>query len=216
MKTKAWGWLVLLLIPGCLLVQPLDEAKPDAEGSAGGAGKASAQAGSGGKQAGGSGSGTAGSGNRGGSGPVSTGGSANGGAPSGVDFSLFTGTWTSTDGSSTISCDGGTPTTTPVDIGTSDTVELGTVSDLIFGPGNDCEILADVADRVASLNDATAECSFSDADYAYDQTVDSFQFAVSGNGRTAISHLTATVYVYDLVGNPVSVCDTDTTTEFSR
>ena len=104
----------------------------------------------------------------------------------------------------------------PLTIGTSDTVVLGTVSDLIFGPGNDCEILADVADRVASLNDATAECSFSDDDYAYDQTVDNFQFAVSGNGRTAISRLTTTVYVYDLVGNPVSVCDSDTTTEFSR
>jgi len=216
MKANAWGWLALLLIPGCLLVQPLDEAKPDAEGSSGGAGKPSSQAGSGGKLTGGSGSGSGGSGNRGGSGSLPPGGAANGGAPSGVDFSLFTGTWISTDGSTTISCDGGTPQTTPVDVGTSDTVVLGTVSDLIFGPGNDCEILADVSDRVATLNDATTECNFSDADYAYGQTVDTFQFAVSGDGRTAVSRLTTTVYVYDLVGTYLSTCLSDTTTKFSR
>ena len=69
---------------------------------------------------------------------------------------------------------------------------------------------------MASLNDATTECSFSVGNYAYDQTVDTFQFAVSGDGRTAISHLTTTVYVYDLVGTFVTICDSDTTTEFSR
>ena len=37
MKIAAFRWFVLLLIPGCLLVQPLDEPKPDGEdsGSAG-------------------------------------------------------------------------------------------------------------------------------------------------------------------------------------
>jgi hypothetical protein len=35
MKTTAFRWLVLLLIPGCILVQPLDEAKSDSGGVAG-------------------------------------------------------------------------------------------------------------------------------------------------------------------------------------
>src|SRR4051794_12424799 len=98
MKAIGGCWLALLVIPGCLLVQPLDEAKPDQQDSAGSGGKAS-HAGSAGQHTGGSPA-AGGAGNKAGSGPGAAGGSAgaahggasNGGAPSGVDFSLFTGT----------------------------------------------------------------------------------------------------------------------------
>lgn len=219
MKATAWGWLVLLLIPGCLLVQPLDDPKPDDAGSAGAAGAAGrgqpSQAGSAGRPSGASGSSAGGSGNRGGSGPLPAGGAANGGAPSGVDFSLFLGDWTVSGGKNTVSCDGGTPKTTAVDAGGVDTIGLGTISDLIFGVGSGCEILADVNDRTASLNPATTNCETSDANFDYVLYVDDFQFVVSGNAQTAKASMTSVVYVYDASGG-LSICDSDYTWDYAR
>ncbi|HEY0468314.1 MAG TPA: hypothetical protein VGC79_29155 [Polyangiaceae bacterium] len=224
MKTTAWRWLILLLIPGCLLVQPLDEAKPDDDDSAsaaagkpslaGSAGKAS-QAGSAGQHSGGSGPGAGGTGNRAGSGPLPTAGAANGGAPSGVDFSLFLGDWTVNGGKNTVSCDGSTPQTSPIAGGDVDNFGLGTISDLIFGPDAECQILADVNDRTASLNPATPNCQTADADYDYVLYVDDFQFVVSRDGKTAKASMTSVVYVYDISGN-VSICDSDYTWDYAR
>ncbi|HYQ30671.1 MAG TPA: hypothetical protein VER04_25745 [Polyangiaceae bacterium] len=212
MKTSRWGWLALLLLPGCLLVQPLDEAKPASEDNAGSGGKASGNAG---QHSGGSGASTAGTGNRAGSGSMPTSGAANGGAGSGVDFSLFTGTWTISAGKGTVTCDEGTPTTDTVDPGGTTSVGPGTVSDLIFDPGADCEILADVSNRTASLNSATSECYSSDSTYDYESYVESFEFVVSGDGKTAKATMTSTVYVTDADG-AISICETDYSWDYER
>jgi hypothetical protein len=156
-----------------------------------------------------------GTGNRAGSGAVPPGGSANGGATSGVDFSLFTGTWTITGGQSTTSCDGATPQTSTVAPGGTDTFGLGNISDLIFDPGTDCEILADVDDRTASLNPATLDCYTSDANYDYDLSVISFDFVVSGDGKTAKATMSASILVSDGSGG-LSVCDADYTWNYKR
>jgi len=83
MKARAWAWLVLLLVPGCLLVQPLDEAKPDTGGSSGNSSHAGKGNGSAGQSSAGSGATTGGSSNSAGTGAVSSAGtpSAGGGAP---------------------------------------------------------------------------------------------------------------------------------------
>ncbi len=214
MRANCWRWLVLLLVPGCLLVQPLDEAKSDNDGSAG-SGKPSAGNGSAGHNSAGSGSPAGGSKNNAGSGPVAPGGSANGGAPSGVDFSLFLGTWTVVSGKNTVSCDRSSPTTTNATPGSTDSFELGTTSDLTISIGGGCEVLADVNDRTASLNPATSDCVTSDANYLYDLTVDAFEFVVSGNGQTAKASMDTTVVVLDANGN-ISNCDSDYTWDYKR
>jgi len=80
-KTTSFRWLVLLAVPGCIVVQPLDDPKPADEDSAGG-GKP-AQAGSGNGSAGhntaGSGPAAGGSGNTAGSGNVPPGGAPSSG-----------------------------------------------------------------------------------------------------------------------------------------
>jgi len=219
MKTTALGWLVLLLIPGCLLVQPLDSAKPDDDDDDT---VPAAQAGNAGKASGGSGpgaagtAGTGGTGNKAGSGPVPAGGSANGGAPSGVDFSLFTGTWTITSGQTTTTCDDGTPSTEAIAPGGTDQVGLGTTSDLIFGPGSSCEILGDVSDRTAYLNSDTLPCADTDGTYYYYLSFESFEFAVSSNGMTADASMTTTVLTADANDNLVASCTVDQTWKYRR
>lgn len=47
MKTPLWRWLALLALPGCLVVQPLDEAKSDDMGGGGRSASAGAPASSG-------------------------------------------------------------------------------------------------------------------------------------------------------------------------
>jgi len=86
-KTTSWLGLALLLVPGCLLVQPLDDAKPAAGGAAGSgnsSGKPS-HAGSAGHNNAGSGPAAGGSGNSAGASPVPPGGapssSGGGGEP---------------------------------------------------------------------------------------------------------------------------------------
>jgi hypothetical protein len=226
----------LLAIPGCLLVQPLDQAKPDDDGSAGSSGGSSkagssngtsgnpSKAGSGNAGRGGSASGGAPSGNagRGGSasggapsGNAGRGGSASGGAP-GVDFSLFTGNWTVTGGEITTLCEGEDPITESIVPGDVDTVGLGTTSDLIFGPGANCEILADVEDRNASLNTDTGPCSGSDGTYNYYWTVDAFHFNVSGDGQTAEAGMITTVETTDLDDTLLVTCRVEQTWTHER
>lgn len=208
---------MLLLIPGCLLVQPLDEAKPDADddsaaapnaGSGNTSGKTShaGNSSSAGRNTGGSGSPAGGSANGGsrnnaGSGPTPPGGSANGGSSSGVDFSLFTGDWTLTSGKNTTTCDAGTPMTEDAEAGIVDMVALGTSTDLIFAPDSECQILADVDDRTASLSQDTQPCSYTTANVDYYATYDSFEFVVSSNGQTAKATIDRSVLATDVNDN---------------
>lgn len=208
MKTTVWGLLSLLAIPGCLLVQPLDDPKP-ADGAAGGGNKA----GGSGQPSGGSGN--SGSGNKAGSGSVPPGGAPSGGAPSSVDFTLFTGTWTVTSGQSTVTCGDEAPQTTTATPGGTDTFGLGTVSDLVLNPDTDCEIWADVDDRTASLNPATPNCATSDADYDYDLYIESFDFTVSADGKTAEASMTTSTLVSDSSG-VVGVCDSEHAWKYKR
>jgi hypothetical protein len=226
-KTTAWGWLALLLIPGCLLVQPLDQARPDDDGSAGESGESGDSGNSSGapsKAGSGGGTSKAGSGNAGGggspnggapSGNAGDGGSPSGGMPGG-DFSLFTGTWTVTSGESTTLCEGTEPIIEEIEPGGEDEVGLGTASDLIFNPGSSCEILADVDDRYATLNSDTAPCSDTDGTYNYYWTIDAFHFNVSGDGQTAESGMITTVLTTDLDDNPLISCEVQRTWEHER
>jgi len=224
MKTIGFRWLVLLAIPGCLLVQPLDDVQEHA-GSAGSSGKPSS-AGSAGKPGGGSGPGAAGAGNNAGSGDTThagsgnapPGGAANGGGSGGLDLSLFTGNWIITGGKNTVSCGGDTPTSETIAGGDRVPVGLGTISDLVFDRGTDCEILADVtADRTATLNPATLGCTSSDPDtgYDYDSVFLSFDFVVASDGKTAVSKMSAQVLVSDASG-VLAACDSDTELQYKR
>jgi len=78
-KITDFRWLVLLSIPGCLLVQPLDDAKPADESSAG-SGNSSGKPSHAGN--GSAGHNTAGSGPAGGTGNAAGSGPSPGGAPS--------------------------------------------------------------------------------------------------------------------------------------
>lgn len=218
MNVARWIWLPLLVVPGCLLVQPLDDVKAGDDDSV-----PSAHAGMG-QHAGGNGPGAGGAGNKAGSGPVASGGSgatggsgpvASGGAGNAGAFSLFLGEWTISNGTQTTSCDGGTPTTSTVSPGGTDTFGVGTLSDLILDPGTSCEILVDVDGRTASLNPATLDCTTSDANYDYDLFVESYDFTVSSDGKTAKASMTATVYLTDANSNE-SVCTTDTSWDYER
>ena len=217
MKTTAWRWLVLLLIPGCILVQPLDEAKPadSDDSSSGGPAKAGSGNGSGGAPSK-AGSGNSGAPAKAGSGNAGRAGSSAGGAPSGVDFSLFTGNWKLVGGTITTTCEGSAPSTAPAETGTVDKVGLGTTSDLIFGPGANCEILADVEDRSAFLNSGTLPCSESDGTYNYYSTTDYFEFAVSDDEQTAGAAITTSVVVTDLSDNPLRNCQLEQSLDYQR
>jgi hypothetical protein len=179
-------WVLLAAIavaaPGCLLVQPLDDVNSDsagAGGKAGGGGKASTGGNT--SSAGKGGSGATPTGGRGGSAPTA------GGPPSGVDFSYFVDTWTVTSG--TISTDCGTgPTDAPATVGSTDTVTLGTTSDLIVDEGTPCPVLADVNDLVATGQDGQT-CDFTDGSNNYQLVIDAFTFVVSGNHLSATSEL---------------------------
>jgi len=213
MKAVAWRWLALLLVPGCVLVQPLDEAKPDDDTSI------PAGSGSGGKTGSSGGPSKAGSGSAGRTGssgaPSSAGAPSGNGGGAGVDFSLFTGDWTVTGGENTTSCDPGTTQTAPIDTGGTTTFGLGTTSDLILDPGTTCEILVDVDDRTAALNSGTGSCSYSDSMYSYYVEYDSYEFTVSGDGKTANASMVAYIEVSDANDN-ASYCHSTTTWKYAR
>jgi len=218
MRTTALAFLALLAIPGCLLVQPLDDAKPEDGNSAGSTGHTSGgnqNSGGAGNKAGSGPVGSSGAGNKAGSGPIGSAGGANGGAPSGVDFSLFTGSWTVTGGENTVTCSDGVPTTTSEAPGGVDTFGLGTVSDLILNPGATCELWADVDDHTASLNPSTPNCTTSDANYDYELYFESFDFVVSADGQTATATLTTSTLVSDSSG-AVDICDSEHTWNYER
>ena len=183
-----------LLVSGCLLVQPLDEAKSDEDSG----GSTSIHSG-GSTHSGGASS-------KAGNGPTSNGGAPRGGAPaggsggdeplppngggSGVDFTLFTGTWTVTSWAKTGGCDSNYSMTT-VPPGGTDSIGLGTTSDLIFDPTLTCPILLDVSDRIA--NDQPGQgCSFVD-EQGFKEEVEfvSFKFEV---GEDSVAKLDLSTY----------------------
>jgi hypothetical protein len=219
MRTSAWRFLFLLALPGCLLVQPLDDVS---SGSAGSGGKASS-AGSAGTPSGGGGPSAGGAGNQagsssapGGSSSIPPGSAGDAGASSGnADLSLFLGTWTVTGGKNTTACDSDPAKTTNVMAGGTDTFGPGTLSDLILNPGSDCEILTDVNDHTASLNPLTLDCTTTDANLEYDLYILTYDFVVADDGQTAQAHMTASILVSDGVGG-LSVCDSDTTWNYKR
>jgi hypothetical protein len=208
-KSSVWPWVLLLLLPGCVLVAPLDEAKPSDGSDAGSGGRPAGTAGSSGSPA------KAGSGNAGRGGGAPNGGAANGGAPNGGAFSLFLGTWTIADGKNTTTCDPGTTETSDVEPGLQDTFGRGTITDLIFDPGTACEILADVNDHTAFLNSNTEGCSYSDDTFVYDLYFDAFEFVVSSDGQTAKASMTAYIQATD-ADNNTSYCQSDTTWNYER
>ena len=192
MKANAWSWLALLVLPGCLLIQPLDEAKPNDETS----GNAGA-----GQHSGGSGPGKGGAGNKAGSGSgaaasggsssVPPGGASNGGGSGGSDFSLFLGPWTLISGDVTSKCESEeSARTSRIQPGEVDRFVLGTresQTDLIFELEDTdvCNIFANVDDRFA-YGTGTQACTVSQPDgsksyFSYDY----FEFAVSDDGQSA-------------------------------
>ncbi len=205
MKLLTFWCLALAVVPGCLLVQPLDDAKSNASGGA------SAQAGSNGAGH------TSSGGASGGSGPnpaAGSGGRSNagagapqGGAPNGVDFSLFLGKWTITTGTLTTDCGTGTPMTSALTPGTYDTVSLGTTSDLIFDAATTCPIESDVNDRTASVLPGQS-CTGTDTDSGNDYEIfyDTFTFVVAGTGTTAQGTLDLTTVVTNTSGQTIT-CD---------
>jgi hypothetical protein len=211
-KRAAWPWLVLLLLPGCILVQPLDEATPDSVAGAERAGSAgSAAAGNSGGGPSKPGSGGAGRGGATGAGGAPIGG----GGPIGGAFSLFIGTWTLVDGQNTTTCEPGTTQTSALTPGEQVNFGRGTITDLILDPGKTCEVLADVDDHTAFLNSNTERCMFSDDTFAYDIYVDAFEFVVSDDAQTASASMTAYLEVTD-ADNNTSNCQSDTTWNYER
>jgi hypothetical protein len=213
-KRLAWCWLAVLVFPGCLLVQPLDEAKPDLDASGGDTASAGKTNGGGGR--GGAGPGpTAGSHSGGASaagGAAHAGASATGGAPTGTDFSLFLGAWTVTSGTITTDCGTG-PMQTAADVGTKETIGLGTTSDLIVDEGTQCPVLVDVTGTVAFGQDGQT-CDFSDASGAYHLEINSYDFAVGSTGTTASAELISTV---ELTANgTTTTCDSDELLVYKR
>ena len=220
MKVRAWAWLGLLALPGCLLIQPLDDAKPNDEG--GSSGKAGQHAGGSGPSAGGAGN-KAGSGTSGGSGPgpsggADDGGTNDGGGTGGVDFSLFLGRWTLVSGDYARKCASETSTTTgTIEPGEIDTFVPGTresQSDLIFDvEGNDvCNVFADVDDRNAYGTGSQA-CTVDEADGSTTYlTYTYFEFAVSDDGQSALSTWDVTA----LNDSALDSCDSEIVARFQR
>ena len=248
MNSKRWSWLVLaaaaVAVPGCLLVQPIDDAKSDAAGGTSAAGSSNV----GGKANGSAGSrpsGDSGDTGEGGDGEAGEGPSPNGGAgpsPNGgrggaapsagstsagggntVDFSLFIGDWYPTSGTVSTLCDdsgSSTPTVEDVDINYRDTFDVGTVSDLIWDLEGDCSLLVDVTDLTASVeqNWPGQTCSIVDADsqYPIDISYDSFVFKIATNGKTATSSTKVTEDVSNTDGKHVRTCTQDFEVQHSR
>lgn len=216
---SVWRCLMLaavpacLLVPGCLLVQPLDEAKTDAEASAGnaaaGASSSHAGSGTGGRSPTGSGGAHAA-----GDGPIAA-GAPSGGAPSGVDFSLFTGTWNITSGSKTSHCGTDAPETVAIDAGGVDTFSLGTTSDLVLDADTTCPILVDVNDRIATGQDAQY-CNYTGSDgYDYNVFFQTYSFEVLADG-SADSTLSTVAMITDPATKNTATCTADATFKYSR
>ena len=201
MKSFSFAWLLVALLPSCLLVQPLDEAKPSDDGSGGTS--SSAGSNNAGRNSGGGGKG---------GGAPNAGGAHSGGAPNGADFSLFTGSWTVKSGSIVTDCGTGPMTTMPT-TGTIDTVDLGTTSDLILDEGTQCPVSADVTDRTATGQPGQT-CDFTDEGSVYHLDIQYFDFIVGSTGRTASSTLTSVV---SLTTNGVTAtCDSNQTLSYAR
>lgn len=187
MKSIPWLWFALTLVPGCLLVQPLDEAKSDAEvggaadGASAGRSTVAGSDGAGATHAGGS-SGASPAGGRAGSAP-------NGGGPPTVDPSAaFLGIWVLTDGSITLNC-GGSPQVSQLTNGSADW-HVGTTSDLVqTSEGTPCELLANVQGRVAA-GAPNQQCTESGLDsdgnpYSQDLVIENYAFTINANGVNA-------------------------------
>lgn len=206
MKARAFGWLLWALLPGCLFVQPLDEAKSDAEANAGRTSSGNASAG------GASGSGTKPSGGAGPTPAGGRGGSPPGGAggPAQDPLLAFTGIWVLTDGAITLNC-GGTHTTSALSDGSADW-QIGTTSDLVqTAEGASCELRANVSARVA-IGDGTQYCTESGLNpqgspYTQNLSIDNYTFTLSSNGMNAKEAFSGTIDYTDLTTYITSTCD---------
>ncbi|MET0795395.1 MAG: hypothetical protein ABW061_28005 [Polyangiaceae bacterium] len=238
MKAARWSWLTLAAlaaaVPGCLLVQPLDDAKSDAAGTGGSdnsgdagdngdagdapgssAGKSGGGAGAsnGGKSGGGAGAPSAG---KGGAEPTA-GASAAGGPPSGVDFTLFTGKWWATGGTVETDCTDTGKSTDGPDTTTYDQFDLGTTSDLIWDADGDCPLLFDVSDREASAQDGQT-CSYVAAttNYLVNLSYEYFDFDVKAGDKTAALSAQVDGYVTDSTGGYIRSCTQTYNLTYSR
>jgi hypothetical protein len=202
-KTTIFCWLLLLSVPGCLLLQPLDEAKPEVSaggpngGSAGGANGGSAGKGNGSS----GGPSKAGNGSAGGDSPAA--GAANGGGPSETDFSLFTGTWLVQEGSTIErSCSDGEDYSNEVDWTADEFVEGGGGSsgDILLNPMTPCALAFDVDDRIAYAQSGQS-CTLSDGD-SLEQTLEftSAAFAVDDDESTATASVEVDETISDASG----------------
>lgn len=183
---KAWGWLAVALLPSCVLVSPLDDAKPEGAGGsaqAAGAGATPSRAGSGNSANGGSGNAANG-------GDDDTGGTGNTGGTDVVDFSLFTGTWNIDSGETKTTC-AGQEMTEQVTSGTT-SIGLGTTSDLILDPTTECPILLDVVDRTATAQpDQT--CQTVSGTLNLTAYIDYFDFIITDADTSATTTFYSTV-----------------------
>jgi hypothetical protein len=233
---NALGWSRMVLaaaavaIPGCLLVQPLDDAKSNAAGS-GGSTSSGGKTSTGGKNNGVSGAddgdagdGPAPLGGRGGSAPTAgSGPGTGGGPPSGVDFSLFLGKWYPTGGTvSTLCSDSGstTPTVEDATLDYYDQFDLGDTSDLLWDVESGCPLYIAVDDRLASADpnypDQICNIVADGTHYPIEVTYKSFDFSVKANGTTATSSTVVTEYVTDTNGTYVRTCVQDFELTHSR
>jgi len=234
LKAMSWRWALLAFIPGCVLLQPLDEAKSDNTG--GNAGSAShagngnaghpASGGSGpAPGAGAGGSGPTPGGGAGGSGPAPSGGRGGappnpgtGGAAPTDSLALFTGMWVLTTGSITLNCPGSPATTNPLTEGSAEWMP-GVTSDLVqTAGGTDCELRANISGRVATA-EPSQECVESGTNsegqpYSQDLTIYQYTFTVGSTGKTANEAFYGSVDYTDITGT--STCQFAQTGSYTK
>ena len=205
-----FAWLLLLALPaaGCVLVQPLDSATPDDDSSSAGSTASHAGAkGSAGKSSGSSGA--PGSAGRGSAGSSSGGGAATGKA-------LFIGTWTITNGTTTIDCNG-TPQTQPLT--GSDIWAAGTTSDLVLDPSTTCPMRANITGRTA-IGEPGFSCTTSGTDsttgtpFTTLLEADDYTFVIASDGKTATGMLSGTA-TYTSGGTSVP-CDFSEQADYTK
>jgi hypothetical protein len=207
MKNLGWLWLLLAVVPGCVLVQPLDNAAPSSDGGDSSSSHAgSGNAGSSSSHAGSSSSGAGGSG-------------GSGGSPSSSKLAPFLGTWTATSGTLTLTCPGIAPSNT--DATGSETWSPGTASDLVaIGFESTCNFNANVSGKVATglprqVCNESSTATNGDA-ITQSLTFTSLTFVVSADGATATQKFSGTDLYTDTTTAQSLTCTFSETAEYAQ
>jgi hypothetical protein len=203
-RILGWGWLLLAVVPGCLLVQPLDGAASSDDGDDSSSSAGASAAGSSGSHAGAVNS-------RAGA-TSSPGGRAGAPGAPGVSAKLapFVGTWTVVSGTLTLTCPGVAPSSEAAS-GT-ETWAPGTVSDLVQpGFDVDCDFNANVNARTAtglpgqSCTESSTDDTSGDA-IVQNFSFESFKFVVSSDGTTATQTFSGSDDYRDITSGGELIC----------